>query len=618
MRSIPSATDAPEGQTGSQGAGPAPETLQRESGRLNALWCQATRHDLSDHERARAILAEAARALHMDLAVLGEFNGDYLARCVHDSLGILPEGTVLPAEETLCRRVHESGQPFFIPNLTRHAAFNSHPLVTVHGLGSYAGVPVWIGEQVSGVLAFLRRTPLDGAFDQADQAYMELVAMWLGHQLYQSRQKIILEQHAITDVLTGLLNRRAAEARLQEELARARRHNEGFAVALVDIDHFKRVNDRYGHAVGDEVLIAVSRRLETEMREDDWLARWGGEEFLVFLRGADQQESIYVMQRLLGHVKAQPIATQAGQLGVTLSAGIGLPAREDVDMHTALELADSSLYQAKSNGRDRVEIHDGNAVFWPAQIIKRALREDRLRMANQIIVDLETGQTVADEALARVVLPDGGIMAAGDFIEAAEGLGLMPEVDRFITRQTMGRCASKLGGGILGPDFAHFVNLSPQFLARRDLVEEMLNNAMGYCKTCNVQFGPLKPIVFEITERQFLSNLDTLEADLKPLLDFGFRLALDDFGSGYSSFLYLARLPISFLKIEGWMVANLKRERKIAAIVESLAGFARRENIITVAECIEDAETARILREMGVHLGQGWHFGRPEVEENQF
>jgi diguanylate cyclase (GGDEF)-like protein len=440
---------------------------------------------------------------------------------------------------------------------------------------------------------------------------------WLGHHLYQSRQKIILEQHAITDVLTGLLNRRAAETRLQEEFARARRHNEGYAVALVDIDHFKRVNDRYGHAVGDEVLKAVAQRLATELREDDWLARWGGEEFLIFLRSADQRESVYVMQRLMGHVKAQPIVTEAGRISITLSGGIGLPAREDADIHSALELADSSLYQAKSNGRDRVEIRDGNTVYWPAQIIKRALREDRLRMAHQVIVDLETGQAVADEALARVLLPDGKLMVAGEFVEAAEGLGLMPEIDRFITRQSMSRCINKLGNGVVGPDFAHFVNLSPQFLARRDLVEEMLNNAQNYCQTCGISFGPVKPIVFEITERQFLSNLDTLEADLKPLLDFGFRLALDDFGSGYSSFLYLARLPISFLKIEGWMVANLKKERKIAAIVESLAGFARREGIITVAECIEDADTARIMREMGVHLGQGWYFGRPELEENQ-
>ncbi len=591
--------------------------LTRQTQRLNGLWQQATLRDLDDEERSRAVLREAAHTLGMELAVLGEFERVYTVRFAHDPLGVLPEATVLLADDTICRHVLASHAPLFVYDLNNNSEFADHFLVQEEGMRVYAGIPVWTGAEVSGVLAFLRRAPMERDFDPADTAYMELVAGWLGHHLYQSRQKIQLERHALTDSLTGLLNRRAAELRLHEELARARRHNEGFAVALADIDHFKRVNDRYGHAVGDQVLRVVARRLEAGLREDDWLARWGGEEFLIFLRNADQQEAAYVMQRLMGHVKAQPIATAAGDVALTLSAGIGLPARDDSDFHAAVELADSCLYQAKSNGRDRVEIRDVGSTRWPAQVIKRALRDKSLRMASQVIVDLETGRAVADEVLARVELPDGQLVTAGEFVEVAEGLGLMPEIDRYVTRQSMARCATKLGDGVLGPDFAHFVNLSPQFLARRDLVEEMLYNAQNYCQVCGITLGPVKPIVFEITERQFLSNLDTLEADLKPLLDFGFRLALDDFGSGYSSFLYLARLPISFLKIEGWMVANMRKERKIAAIVESLAGFARRENIITVAECIEDEDTARILREMGVNLGQGWYFGRPVLEENQ-
>jgi len=428
------------------------------------------------------------------------------------------------------------------------------------------------------------------------------------------RQREVLERHALTDGLTGLINRRAAEVRLDEELARARRHSEGYVLAMMDIDHFKTVNDRYGHAVGDEVLKAVARRIEAGLREDDWVARWGGEEFLVFLRNADVRESVFVLERLVAQVKATPIATSAGAIRLTLSAGIGLPAGEDRSFRNAVEMADTCLYRAKANGRDRVEAQEGGGVLWPAQIIKRALRDGRVVMANQAIVDLETGEVVADEALARVRLPDGHLLPASDFIEAAEGLGLMADIDRFICSAAMSRCATKVGGGIVGENFAHFVNLSPQFLARRDLVEELLANAMRYCQTCGVEFGPIKPVVLEITERQFLRNLDTLEADLRPLLDFGFRLALDDFGSGYSSFLYLARLPISFLKIEGWLVANMHKERKIRAIVESLARFARQEGIITVAECIEDATSARILREMGVDLGQGWYFGRPLVE----
>lgn len=588
----------------------------RHAERLKSLWKLVTQRDLSEEMRFHAMLQHACQALNMELAVLGEFSGEYTARYVHDTLQLLPEGTVLPMSDTLCQHVFLAREPFFVGDLSAHPLFQSHHLVTQSGMRAYAGIPVWAGEEVQGVLAFLRHDPMPEGFEEADIAFMQLVAGWLGYHLSQTQQRELLERHAMTDQLTGMLNRRAAEGRLDEEMARAKRHGEGFAVAMLDLDYFKAVNDRYGHAVGDEVLKVVAERILAGLREEDWVARWGGEEFLVFLRNSDAREAIFVIERLAAGVKAAPIPTRAGEIRITLSAGIGLPAAGDVDFRNAIEVADTCLYQAKVNGRDRVEAQEGAGagVMWPAQIIKRALREERVYMATQLIVDLETGRAVADEALARVQLPDGKLIAAGEFIDAAEGLGLMVEIDRIITRKSMARCAGRLSGGEIGQEFAHFVNLSPQFLARRDLVEEMLANAMSYCQTCGVTFGPIKPIVFEITERQFLRNLDTLEADLKPLLDFGFRLALDDFGSGYSSFLYLARLPISFLKIEGWLVSNIRKERKIAAIVESLAGFARSEGIITVAECIEDADTARILRDMGVNLGQGWHFGRPEIE----
>jgi len=582
--------------------------------RLKALWQLATRRDLDESARFHSMLRLSCESLGMELAVLGAFNGEYTARYAHDTLGVLPEKRVIPIGDTICQQVFLAREPIFIADLVVHPQFRDHRLVVEAGLRAYAGVPVWAGEEVEGVLAFMRRQPMPEPWPEADIAYMELVAGWLGYHLAQVRQREVLERHALTDGLTGLINRRAAEVRLDEELARARRHSEGYVLAMMDIDHFKTVNDRYGHAVGDEVLKAVARRIEAGLREDDWVARWGGEEFLVFLRNADVRESVFVLERLVAQVKATPIATSAGAIRLTLSAGIGLPAGEDRSFRNAVEMADTCLYRAKANGRDRVEAQEGGGVLWPAQIIKRALRDGRVVMANQAIVDLETGEVVADEALARVRLPDGHLLPASDFIEAAEGLGLMADIDRFICSAAMSRCATKVGGGIVGENFAHFVNLSPQFLARRDLVEELLANAMRYCQTCGVEFGPIKPVVLEITERQFLRNLDTLEADLRPLLDFGFRLALDDFGSGYSSFLYLARLPISFLKIEGWLVANMHKERKIRAIVESLARFARQEGIITVAECIEDATSARILREMGVDLGQGWYFGRPLVE----
>lgn len=585
--------------------------------RLKSLWKLVTQRDMAEPERFHAMLKLASQALSMEMAALGEFSACYTVRYVHDSLNLVPEGTVLSIEDTLCQYVFNSREPLFVSDLREHPLFQSHHLVMQAGLNAYAGIPVWAGEEVQAVLAFMRRDPVQDGFSEADIAYMELVAGWMGYHLSQAQQRELLEQYAMTDLLTGLLNRRAAETRMDAEMARCRRHGGGFAVALLDLDYFKAVNDRYGHAVGDEVLQAVAARILAGLREDDWVARWGGEEFLIFLCNADVQEAVFVMERLVTALKAAPISTSAGEIRMTLSAGIGMPAQDDVNYQHVVEVADTCLYQAKANGRDRIEAHEGGGVLLPAQRIRQALREDRICVANQVIVDLETGAVVADEALARIRLPDGQYLAAAEFLEAAEGLGLMAQIDRSVTRQTMASCAKNLSAGQTGQDFLHFVNLSPQFLARRDLVEEMLANAMAYCQTCGVTFGPVKPIVFEITERQLLHNLDSLEADLKPLLDFGFRLALDDFGSGYSSFLYLARLPISFLKIEGWLVQNIRKERKVAAIVESLAGFGRREGVITVAECIEDADTARILRDMGVNLGQGWHFGYPEINQTR-
>jgi EAL domain-containing protein (putative c-di-GMP-specific phosphodiesterase class I) len=139
----------------------------------------------------------------------------------------------------------------------------------------------------------------------------------------------------------------------------------------------------------------------------------------------------------------------------------------------------------------------------------------------------------------------------------------------------------------------------------------MLKFAVAMCP-CDIEFKGNKPIVFEITERQLLSNFESMRQDLQPLLDFGFRLALDDFGSGYSSFLYLAELPVSFLKIEGWMVQKMRSNIRVRYMVESMVALSQRLGITTIAEFVEDSETADMLREMGVDWGQGYFFGKPE------
>jgi diguanylate cyclase (GGDEF)-like protein len=511
----------------------------------------------------------------------------------------------------LCHPVHLARKASHVADLREHPQYAGHALVNKLGLRTYSGLPVSVGEDDRWVLAFLRQR-YDSPPQADDIAYMELIADWLGNMLHQSAQKSLLQRLALTDLLTDLPNRRAAEERLQKEKARIQRDGQGFALALVDLDHFKMVNDRFGHAVGDETLKEVARRFETGLREGDWVARWGGEEFLFVLHGSSEQEATGIMERLAAQFRDAPIQTSIGDISLSFSAGVAAFGSHDSETFPMLERIDQALYRAKADGRDQVRMAARTSMPWNGELLRDALMENRIRHAAQAIVDLQSGQTIADEALARIETVDGEIIEAREFVDMAEGLGLMAEVDRQVIRDVMQRCASRMEQGG-SPDFAHFVNVSPQFLARRDLVEEMLDNAMRYCQSCGVVLGPVKPVVLELTERQHIVSLDKLRADLQPFIDFGFRLALDDFGSGYSSYLYLAHLPVSFLKIEGWLVSHMREDRKVAGIVESLASFARKEGVYTVAEHVEDAETARILADMGVNFGQGWHFGQPQL-----
>jgi diguanylate cyclase (GGDEF)-like protein len=579
--------------------------------RLNALWKLSVQKGLSDPERIRAMLAMAAEVLDMDLVVLGEFGERYTARYVSDRLGVFPEGTVLMVESVLCHPVHLSRAASHVADLREHPQFADHALVKKLGLRTYSGLPVSVGEDASWVLAFLRQRG-ESPSQAVDIAYMELIADWLGNMLHQSAQKSLLQRIALTDLLTDLPNRRAAEERLQMEKARIARDGQGFALALADLDHFKMVNDRYGHAVGDEILKAVARRFESGLREGDWVARWGGEEFLFVLHGSSEEEATCIMERLATHFRETPVQTSIGDISLSFSAGVAAFGSRDSETLPMLEKIDQALYRAKTEGRDQVRMAAHTPMPWNSSLLRKALMENRIRQASQVIVDLQSGQTIADEALARIEAADGEIVEARDFVDMAEGLGLMAEIDRQMIRNVMQRCVTRMEQGG-SPDFAHFVNVSPQFLARRDLVEEMLDNAMRFCQSCGVVLGPVKPVVLELTERQHIVSLDKLRADLQPFIDYGFRLALDDFGSGYSSYLYLAHLPVSFLKIEGWLVSHMRQDRKVAGIVESLANFARKEGVRTVAEHVEDAETARILADMGVDYGQGWHFGRPQL-----
>lgn len=583
------------------------------SEKLYALWNIATQHQMGDEGRIQAILAQSCKVLGVDIALVGEvIDGGYFIRHAHDAGGRFSPGMEIPLAATPCQCVVERGTSVFLPDLPSDPLLGILPVVSMLNLRVYCGTPIRVGGNFWGVLAFAGGAVLEPTYEQENLAFIELIANWIGLLQAQAIQRAKLEELALTDEMTGLPNRRAAEARLKEDIANARRNAQPFILGLVDLDHFKLVNDRYGHGVGDEVLTGFAHIFGQHLRAGDWVARWGGEEFLVCLHTSEMKQAEAVFERLREVIRQQAFMTSAGEIKVTMSVGLSCFDAEKSTQDSVLGALDNTLYEAKSAGRDKIiSARNGLGMLQMASLLKAAAGEGRIFAAYQPIVNLTSREVVADEALVRLQTPQGEILPAASFIDAAEGLGLMAEIDSIVANMAMERCARNLADGAATSGFSHFINLSPQFLARRDLVEKLLMHAQGHCNTCGVEMGPVKPIVFEITERQAIMNLDTLDHDLRYLLDFGFRLALDDFGSGYSSFLYLSRLPVSFLKIEGWMIQNMQNNPKALDLVKSLVSFARNQGITTIAEGVEDEETALRLQEVGVDWAQGYHFGHP-------
>lgn len=427
--------------------------------------------------------------------------------------------------------------------------------------------------------------------------------------LDQARLKISMETMASVDPLTKLLNRRAFQEVINREHASAKRLVKPFSLLLFDLDRFKMINDNYGHDVGDRILVGISDIAQNTLRTSDWLSRWGGEEFMAILPDTDESGAFKIAERIRQRIQDFSVQYNTQIIKTSASIGISSYPRDGDTPDFLIKAADAALYEAKKSGRNRVvEAKDKREVYSIAARLGAAIESGRLVPAYQTIVDLKTGNTVAEEALARLIDESGRVIEAVDFISAAMELQLTHLVDYQIIKQTMNHCATNIAGG--GERIAHFVNISGDLLLHQEVIQDLFSEAKAACMLCGVDMGPSKPMVLEITERQLLGDTLAVKAKLAPFIDFGMRLAIDDFGSGYSSFQYLADLPVSFLKIEGRLIKQLK-EKRVRQIVKRISDIAKDLQLITIAEFVEDVETAEILRDLEIDWGQGNLFGKP-------
>lgn len=428
----------------------------------------------------------------------------------------------------------------------------------------------------------------------------------------QERKRLAAEARAQYlarhDILTGLYRRNVME----EVMVQQHEANLPYSLGLIDLDHFKIVNDTYGHPVGDKTLIHVAEILRKAMRASDWTARWGGEEFLCLLPNTSADLTLRSMERIRKRLTRSAVDVAGRKLRVTASIGVASFPEDGATIAEVMAQADTALYQAKQSGGNCVkQTGPSPSIFLIGSQIEEALATSRIQVASQLIVSLADHTVKADEALARLALPDGRLLDAEHFIEAARHLGQLLKIDQIVIELTIQRCSQRLLAG--ESPILHFVNASAGLLAQADLLAGLLRDAQKRAGAASPEGDCGKPFVIEITERTMVKDWKMVQRHLVPLLEHGFRIALDHFGTGYSSLLYLADFPVSFLKIEQQFVNRVVDEPRVAVMVRDVARLSRDLGITTIAEGVETAATAETLRELGIDWGQGYYFAPPTL-----
>lgn len=391
--------------------------------------------------------------------------------------------------------------------------------------------------------------------------------------------------------------------------ARSEKTGEPFAVVLFSIDRFRLINHRFGYALANRVLTQVQETARKAAGRRSLVGRWGNDEFLCLLRASGPREAAAVARALDEAIRGLIIPSKESVINVTASFGTACAPEDGSSVQDLMNAADEALYEAKRTGRNAVMPAAAleRRVFQMGAVLEAALREDRVVPAYQPIVDLATERVVAEEALARIVTVDNRTLAADEFIEAAGQFRLTYKIDWTVLLSALDRHQTQPN------NITHFVNVSGDLLRHPRLLMDLLASAK-LCFHADSVPAP-KPFVIEVTERELLENIEVTRERLAPFLEFGLQLALDDFGSGYSSFQYLADLPVSFLKIDGRLISRIN-EPRVYAIIRGIQAVAGDLGITTLAEYVETESQVDLLRRIGVHWAQGHLFGSAVIDQS--
>ncbi len=426
-----------------------------------------------------------------------------------------------------------------------------------------------------------------------------------------------ITQGKVVDVLTGLPNRVLFMDRLERSFARVRRHKDKtLALIFLDLDSFKLINDSLGHLMGDQVLVAIAGRLEATVRSGDsvsrfsrnnTIARLGGDEFTILLEEIPGAlEATRVAERILTEL-SQPFVIGGQELFPTVSMGIALYNDSYQSPEEMLRDADTAMYRAKALGKGRFEIFDSNmraSTIARLQLeteLRRALERDEFDVHYQMVVSLETARIWGFEALVRWRHPTRGFVSPNEFIPVAEETGLIVPIGKWVL-ETAARQMRTWQYRFPGD---HPLLISVNLSARHFLQPELIDHCRLILKQTELSPGSLN---LEVTESAMMPNPEAAIDVMAQLKSLGIKLAMDDFGTGYSSLSYLHRFPLDSLKIDRSFVSRMMEDDEI---VRAIITLGRNLGMKVIAEGVETAEQAVLLRELGCEFAQGYYFSKP-------
>ncbi|MDJ0832439.1 MAG: EAL domain-containing protein [Gammaproteobacteria bacterium] len=418
-----------------------------------------------------------------------------------------------------------------------------------------------------------------------------------------------IQHQAAHDSLTGLYNRRAFEDKVKQMLE-LYESDVNHAFCIIDLDQFKIVNDSAGHSAGDELLKQLAAVMKPLVRKTDLLARLGGDEFGAFLANVTPTQAIMIAEKLLDAVQAFSFQWEDNIYRVGASIGMVSVPAEVVDYQYLFHAADQACYVAKNEGRNRIHLMPLNAEL----LFKKVEESERLQDLTQALENGQFylyGQAIEPlssrvegrkhiEILLRMKDKEGHIIAPMAFIPIAERYGLMADIDSWVLNRV---CRQILETP--EDDAVYAVNLSGQTLSSRDRMNDML-------KIITEQQIPAGRLCLEITETVAIANLDIASKYMSALREHGCYVALDDFGSGLSSFSYLSNLPLDYIKIDGVFVKSMLQDEASTVMVEAIHKIADKMGLLTIAEFVEDQAAVDQLKEIGIDMAQGFFFDKPK------